>query len=94
MRRAISVFLASLCALSFMGCHQKPTAPPPPAGYSGQSLEQLEAEYKKLHLQYVDDCINGTQEKIAANRSLCASEREKMTPLGNYLAAAEQNHAK
>ena len=91
MRPAISIALLSLSAVGSIGCHQKPTPPPAPAGYSGQSLDQLEAEYKKLHLQYVNDCINGTQDKIAANRSLCASERDKMTPLGNYLAAAEQN---
>ena len=53
------------------------------------SLEQMRAQYQKLHQRYVADCIDGGPQHLQETRALCDREQKEMTPLGNALMAAE-----
>ena len=97
MRRA-ALTLATLIPLLSSGCHQtSPTSPGTPtvpaSPFDSMSLAEMNARYDKLHAKYLNDCLYGTPEHVAANQSLCAQERESNAPLGNAIIAREQKEA-
>jgi lipoprotein NlpI len=53
-------------------------------------LKKLEAEYAPLQAQYNKDCLSGSPEHIAANRSLCEDERKKTADLDQRIAILQQ----
>jgi hypothetical protein len=53
-------------------------------------LKKLEAEYAPLQAQYNKDCLSGSPEHIAANRSLCEDERKKTADLDQRIAILRQ----
>jgi hypothetical protein len=93
--RRFSLFIALAAAAGLVGCHSNPPAPTatPSRQPDGRSLADMEAEYSKMRQKYLADCIQGSPEHIRANQSLCETERQKMAPLGNALAEAEQKAA-
>ena len=69
--------------LSLAGCQSKQTK-------SQDDLKKLEAEYAPLQAQYNQDCLSGSPEHIAANRSICEDERKKTADLDQRIAVLRQ----
>ncbi len=69
--------------LSLAGCQSKQAK-------SQNDLKKLEAEYAPLQAQYNQDCLSGSPEHIAANRSLCEDERKKTADLDQRIAVLKQ----
>ena len=69
--------------LSLAGCQSKQTK-------SQDDLKKLEAEYAPLQAQYNQDCLSGSPEHIAANRSICEDERKKTVDLDQRIAVLRQ----
>ena len=53
-------------------------------------LKKLEAEYAPLQAKYNQDCLSGSPEHIAANRSLCEDERKNTAALDQRIAILQQ----
>ena len=53
-------------------------------------LKKLEAEYAPLQAKYNQDCLSGSPEHIAANRSICEDERKKTADLDQRIAVLRQ----
>jgi hypothetical protein len=77
----IAVF--AVAALSSIGCRSKQTK-------AQEDLKKLEAEYAPLQAQYNKDCLSGSPEHIAANRSLCEDERKRTADLDQKIAILRQ----
>ncbi len=77
----IAVF--AVAALSSIGCQNKQAK-------AHEDLKKLEAEYAPLQAQYNKDCLSGSPEHIAANRSLCEDERKKTADLDQRIAILRQ----
>jgi hypothetical protein len=69
--------------LSLAGCQSKQAK-------TQDDLKKLEAEYAPLQAQYNKDCLSGSPEHIAANRSLCEDERKKTADLDQRIAVLRQ----
>ena len=69
--------------VAFAGCQSKQAK-------SQDDLKKLEAEYAPLQAQYNRDCLSGSPEHIAANRSLCEDERKKSADLDQRIALLRQ----
>lgn len=78
----LSVVLA-LASLSLMGCQSKQTK-------AQNELKKLEAQYAPLEAQYNKDCLSGSPDHIAANRSICEEERKKTADLDQRIAVLRQ----
>ncbi len=88
MRRTFCSLALAVSMLTLSGCRTKgPEIPSQPAN---RSLVDMQAEYAKLRMQYVADCISGTPEHVRANNALCETESKKMAPLGNAIGQALQ----
>lgn len=79
----LSVVLA-LASLSLMGCQSKQTK-------TQNELKKLEAQYAPLQAQYNKDCLSGSPDHIAANRSICEDERKKTADLDQRIAVLRQH---
>ncbi|MGH9772876.1 MAG: hypothetical protein ACRD4Q_14460 [Candidatus Acidiferrales bacterium] len=77
------IALAALASLSLMGCQNKQVK-------AQNELKKLEAEYAPLEAQYSKDCLSGSPEHIAANRSICEDERKKTADLDQRIAVLRQ----
>ena len=53
-------------------------------------LKTLEAEYAPLQAKYNQDCLSGSPEHIAANRSICEDVRKKTADLDQRIAVLRQ----
>jgi hypothetical protein len=73
----------AVAALSSIGCQSKQAK-------AQEDLRKLEAEYAPLQAQYNKDCLSGSPEHIAANRSLCEDERKKTADLDQRIAILRQ----
>jgi hypothetical protein len=73
----------AVAALSSIGCQSKQAK-------AQEDLKKLEAEYAPLQAQYNKDCLSGSPEHIAANRSLCEDERKKTADLDQRIAILRQ----
>ena len=80
--KSLTVVLA-FGVLSLAGCQNKQTK------VQGD-LKKLEAEYAPLQAQYNKDCLTGSPEHIAANRSICEDERKKTADLDQRIAVLRQ----
>lgn len=80
--KSLTVVLA-FGVLSLAGCQNKQTK------VQGD-LKKLEAEYAPLRAQYNKDCLTGSPEHIAANRSICEDERKKTADLDQRIAVLRQ----
>jgi hypothetical protein len=80
--KSLTVVLA-FGVLSLAGCQNKQTK------VQGD-LKKLEAEYAPLQAQYNKDCLSGSPEHIAANRSICEDERKKTADLDQRIAVLRQ----
>lgn len=69
--------------LALAGCRTKQAK-------TQDDLKKLEAEYAPLQAQYKRDCLSGSPEHIAANRSLCEDERKKTADLDQRIAILQQ----
>ena len=69
--------------LSLAGCQSKQTK-------AQDDLQKLEAEYAPLQAQYNKDCLSGSPEHVAANRSICENERKKTADLDQRIAVLRQ----
>lgn len=69
--------------LSLAGCQSKQAK-------AQDDLKKLEAEYAPLQAQYNKDCLSGSPEHIAANRSLCEDERKRTADLDQRIAVLKQ----
>lgn len=78
----LSVVLA-LASLSLMGCQSKQAK-------AQNELKKLEAQYAPLQAQYNKDCLSGSPDHIAANRSICEDERKKTADLDQRIAVLRQ----
>lgn len=78
----LSVVLA-LASLSLMGCQSKQSK-------AQNELKKLEAQYAPLEAQYNKDCLSGSPDHIAANRSICEEERKKTADLDQRIAVLRQ----
>ena len=72
-----------LVMTSLVGCKSKQAK-------NQDDLKKLEAEYAPLQAQYNKDCLSGSPEHIAANRSLCGDERKKTADLDQRIAVLKQ----
>ena len=77
------IVLISLAAFSLMGCQNKQTK-------AQDELKKLEAEYAPLQERYTHDCLTGSPDHIAANRSLCEQERKQTADLDQRIAVLRQ----
>lgn len=68
---------------SLVGCQSKQAK-------TQDDLKKLEAEYAPLQAQYNKDCLSGSPEHIAANRSICEDERNKTADLDQRIAVLRQ----
>ncbi len=80
--KCLSVVLA-FGTLVLAGCQSKQAK-------AQDDLKKLEAEYAPLQAQYNKDCLSGSPEHIAANRSLCEDERKKTVDLDQRIAVLRQ----
>ena len=80
--KSLTVVLA-FGVLSLAGCQNKQTK-------AQDDLKKLEAEYAPLQAQYNKDCLSGSPEHIAANRSICEDERKKTADLDQRIAVLRQ----
>ena len=69
--------------LSVAGCQSKQAK-------TLDDLKKLEAEYAPLQAKYNQDCLSGSPEHIAANRSLCEEERKNTAELDQRIAILRQ----
>ena len=69
--------------LALAGCQSKQVK-------AQDDLKKLEAEYAPLEAQYNKDCLSGSPEHIAANRSICENERKKTADLDQRIAVLRQ----
>jgi valyl-tRNA synthetase len=72
-----------LVMASLVGCQSKQAK-------TQDDLKKLEAEYAPLQAQYNKDCLSGSPEHIAANRSICEDERKKTADLDQRIAVLRQ----
>ena len=77
------IALLALVSLSLMGCQTKQAK-------VQDELKRLEAQYAPLEAQYNKDCLSGSPEHIAANRSICEDERKKTADLDQRIAILRQ----
>jgi uncharacterized small protein (DUF1192 family) len=77
------IALLALVSLSLMGCQSKQAK-------VQDELKRLEAQYAPLEAQYNKDCLSGSPEHIAANRSICEDERKKTADLDQRIAILRQ----
>jgi hypothetical protein len=77
------IVLISLAAFSLIGCQNKQTK-------AQDELKKLEAEYAPLQERYNQDCLTGSPDHIAANRSLCEQERKQTADLDQRIAVLRQ----
>ncbi len=82
MIRSLLIVLA-FGVLSLAGCQSKQAK-------AQNDLKKLEAEYAPLQAQYNKDCLTGSPEHIAANRSICEDERKKTADLDRRIAVRRQ----
>ena len=80
--KSLAVVLA-FGVLSLAGCQNKQAK-------AQGDLNKLEAEYAPLQAQYNRDCLSGSPEHIAANRSICEDERKKTADLDQRIAVLRQ----
>ena len=80
--KSLTVVLA-FGVLSLDGCQNKQAK-------AQDDLKKLEAEYAPLQAQYNKDCLSGSPEHIAANRSICEDERKKTADLDQRIAVLRQ----
>lgn len=80
--KCLTVVLA-LGMLALAGCQSKQAK-------AQDDLKKLEAEYAPLQAQYNKDCLSGSPEHIAENRSLCEDERKKTADLDQRIAILKQ----
>lgn len=80
--RSLLITLA-LGVLPLAGCQSRQTK-------AEDDLQKLEAEYAPLQAQYNQDCLSGSPEHIAANRSICENERKKTADLDQRIAVLRQ----
>ena len=80
--KSLTVALA-FGVLLLAGCQNKQTK-------AQGDLKKLEAEYAPLQAQYNKDCLSGSPEHIAANRSICEDERKKTADLDQRIAVLRQ----
>ena len=80
--KSLTVVLA-FGVLSLAGCQNKQTK-------AQGDLKKLETEYAPLQAQYNKDCLSGSPEHIAANRSICEDERKKTADLDQRIAVLRQ----
>ena len=69
--------------LLIAGCHNKQAR-------TQDELKKLEAEYAPLEAQYNKDCLSGSPQHVAANRTLCEDERKKTADLDQRIAVLRQ----
>ena len=72
-----------LATTSLVGCQSKQAK-------TQDDLKKLEAEYAPLQAKYNQDCLSGSPEHIAANRSLCEEERKNTAALDQRIAILQQ----
>lgn len=72
-----------LVMTSLVGCQSKQAK-------TQDDLKKLEAEYAHLQAKYNQDCLSGSPEHIAANRSLCEDERKNTAALDQRIAILQQ----
>lgn len=77
------IALLALADLSLMGCQSKQAK-------VQDELKKLEAQYAPLEAQYNKDCLSGSPDHIAANRSICEDERKKTADLDQRIAVLRQ----
>jgi hypothetical protein len=75
--------LFALTSLSLVGCQSRQAK-------AREELKRLEAEYAPLEAQYNKDCLSGSPEHIAANRSICENERKNTADLDQRIAVLRQ----
>jgi uncharacterized lipoprotein NlpE involved in copper resistance len=77
------IALLVLVGLSLIGCQSKQAR-------VQDELKKLEAQYAPLEAQYNKDCLSGSPDHIAANRSICEDERKKTADLDQRIAVLRQ----
>jgi hypothetical protein len=77
------IILCALAAFLLLGCQSKQAK-------TQDELKKLEAAYAPLQAKYNKDCLSGSPDHIAANRSLCEDERKQTTDLDQRIAALRQ----
>lgn len=83
MNKKYLIAFIALASVSLVGCQSKQAK-------AQDELKKLEAQYAPVEAQYTNDCLSGSPEHIAANRSICEAERKKTADLDQRIAVLRQ----
>lgn len=83
MNAKYSIIPVALTALSLLACQSEQAK-------AQDDLKKLEAQYAPLQTKYNQDCLSGSPEHIAANRTLCEGERKQTADVDQRIAVLRQ----